>query len=407
MANRTKGFNQQRSYLSSDYVNADVQGLTNDFYEWINTNIRLSDVTSLSATSTKKTDDYKLILFPDLQIDYFPIGAKIQTMGNTWIAINPANMSSVDAKCIIARCNASYNSYDYYGNIIAEPIIVEKNVMLGNDNETPNNLVLMDGYFNITCQLNENTSRLKENSRIILGDKPYHITGLTDFIQEFSKNRNSCHLLTFTARVEEPQINDDLKNTFIADGKLYGFQINIEGNNELNVGETSQLIPYFIKRYDSDITEVMSTDDYPLTYIWTSSDTNIATVGETGNVFANTTGDVKITAKLKQNPNIYSDFELFINEVKTQPYVAFLGVIPSAISQYEKKIISAAYYENGMETKNTIEWEFSGADKDTYNIVIDKNDITIECLSASDVPLRIKAYYDNYYTITDIILEGY
>ena len=65
------------------------------------------------------------------------------------------------ATSVVARCNATYNSYDYYGNIIVEPIVVEKYTMSNNDNDNSINLVLMDGYFNITCQLNENTKNTR------------------------------------------------------------------------------------------------------------------------------------------------------------------------------------------------------------------------------------------------------
>ena len=207
MAERNRLFAQKRAYLPTDYVNADVQGLTKNFYDYTNLNIRLADIVNESPTSKKK-DDFKNILFPDMAIDYFPIGAKVITMGNTWIATNPSNMSDANSGGIIARCNASYNSYDYYGNIVTEPIVVEKYSMLGNNNEDPRNLVLMDGYFNVTCQKNSVTEKLGQNKRIILGSKPYHITGFADFIQEFSGNRNSVHIIHFTARIDEPTENE-------------------------------------------------------------------------------------------------------------------------------------------------------------------------------------------------------
>ena len=133
MAGRSRAFDSHRAYLASDYFNADVQGLNpDDFYRWNNTNIRLSDVSSSdsSSFSGRKTDDFKIVLFPEKHIDYFPVGAKIKTAGSVWICINPSNVSSVKPTAIVARCNSSYNSFDYYGNIITEPIIVEKYAML-------------------------------------------------------------------------------------------------------------------------------------------------------------------------------------------------------------------------------------------------------------------------------------
>ena len=61
LAERSALFDAERAYLSSDYVNADVQGLTADFYEWTNTNIRMSDIIRPSASLTRKNDDVKQI----------------------------------------------------------------------------------------------------------------------------------------------------------------------------------------------------------------------------------------------------------------------------------------------------------------------------------------------------------
>ena len=72
LAERAALFDADRAYLSSDYVSADVQGLTADFYEWTNTNIRMSDLLTPSASLTRKTDDVPQKLFPELAVQYMP-----------------------------------------------------------------------------------------------------------------------------------------------------------------------------------------------------------------------------------------------------------------------------------------------------------------------------------------------
>ena len=125
MAPRTVKFDAERAKYATDYVSAAVQGLTPDFYEWTETTVRLAENLDASAKVVKRTDDYKEILFDSERIDYFPIGAKIKTMGSTWICTMPSNMSSARCTALITRCNASYNSYDDYGNVITEPISAE------------------------------------------------------------------------------------------------------------------------------------------------------------------------------------------------------------------------------------------------------------------------------------------
>ena len=113
LSKRTERFVNERGYLATDYTQAEVQGLTENFYDFTSTNIRLADMLSPSASSTKRQDDYKEVLLVDDRFDYLPIGAKINTMGSTWLVVNPSNLSKALTTSVVARCNATYNSYDY------------------------------------------------------------------------------------------------------------------------------------------------------------------------------------------------------------------------------------------------------------------------------------------------------
>lgn len=404
LAERTIKFTSSRAYLSSDYCQAEIQGLTSNFYDYITTNIRLADITSPSASTSKRTDDFKQVFVADDKIDYLPIGAKINTMGNTWLVVNPSNISTVLTTSVVARCNATYNSFDYYGNIITEPIVVEKYAMSGNDNDNPLNIVLMDGYFNITCQLNENTQKLGINKRIILGNKPYYITGFTDFIQEFTSKRDSVHLITFTARLDEPTVNDDLVN-YIANGKSYKFGAELNGLSDLIAGTQTTLTPSFLINGE----QVESTVEYPLTWNYHSSDNQIASVSQNGIVTSKKEGTVIITATLAENTAITATLELVVTEQLSAPYVAFDGFTADYISQYDKATFTATYFENNFATNYPLTWSFSGATKKDYIATVseDGKSVVIECISASEKPLSIKASYNGYSAKIKIHLVGY
>lgn len=404
LAERTTRYIAERSYLASDYVQADIQGLLPYFYDYTTLNIRLADILSPSANTTKKMDDYKQVLIPDRTVDYLPIGAKINTMGSTWIVINPSNISSVSANAVIARCNATYNSYDYYGNIIVEPIVVEKYTMSNNDNDNSINLVLMDGYFNITCQLNENTKNLGINKRIILGDKPYHITGFTDFIQEFTGDRKNIHIMTFTARIDEPTESDDL-TIGIAGGKEYVVNAELNGQTELIAGQSTTVTADFLingKKIDS-------TTEHPLTWKYSSSDETIAKVSDDGKVMTYKEGNAVIVATLVQNPLVTAKIGLTITEVVNEPYIAFDGFTHDYITQYSSETFNATYFENNLATDYPLKWTFSGATKRDYIATVseDGRSVTIECLSASEKPLKITATYNGVKASIKVNLVGY
>lgn len=404
LAERTTRYTAERAYLASDYVQADIQGLLPYFYDYTTLNIRLADILSPSANTTKHIDDFKQIMIPDRSIDYLPIGAKINTMGSTWIVVNPSNISSVVVNAVIARCNATYNSYDYYGNIIVEPIVVEKYTMSNNDNDNSINLVLMDGYFNITCQLNENTKNLGINKRIILGDKPYHITGFTDFIQEFTGDRKNIHIMTFTARIDEPTESDDL-TIGIAGGKEYVVSAELNGQTDLIAGQSTTLTADFLingKKVDS-------TAEHPLSWTYSSSDQTIAKVSDDGKVMTYKEGNAVIVATLVQNPLVTAKIGLTITEVVNEPYIAFDGFTHDYITQYSSETFNATYFENNLATDYPLKWTFSGATKRDYIATVseDGRSVTIECLSASEKPLKITATYNGVKASIKVNLVGY
>lgn len=405
MAGRTATFDANRAYLSTNYINADVQGLVSeDFYEWCDTHIRLSEIQKLSTS--KRMDDYKQVLFPEIDIDYFPLGAKIRALGSTWICVNPLNIVSAKTTAIVARCNSSYNSYDYYGNVVTEPIVVESNSMLGNENSGKDNIVLMSGSFNVTCQLNENTAVLQENSRIILGRKAYHITGLTDFIQEFTGDRNSCHLLSFTIRVEEPTESDDITTNFIANGDEYEFDCILQGADNIGIGEKVLFIPHFIKNGEA----VESTDKKPITWEWETTDSAVASIDMNGMVTALDSGYAQITARMVQNPSIVATANLtVINEKHGGDSVAFTSIVPESISQYDSVVIMATYKENGLATYKPLKWSFSGAKKEDYSAVVSQDGTSVEiiCLSPCNKNLKVTASYNGKSATAEIALIGY
>lgn len=407
MAKRSRQFVSERSKYASDYVQAEVQGIAkDDFYRYFKTYVRLSDMHT-SPTITQQTDDTKNVLFDEPKIDYFPIGAKLKTMGSTWICVNPSNLSGVLTTAVIRRCNVSYNLYDYHGNVLTEPIILEKVTMMGNDNDKPQNLVMMDGYFNVICQLNDNTRQLGLNQRIILGSKAYHITGFNDFYQEFSGDYDSTHILYYTVRIEEPNQNDDVPN-HIANGKLYEFTANIIGNTgEIKVGDTVDFTAVFLKRNADKVEEVQPTEEYPITWEWTSSNPEIATVDGSGQVTAITDGTAQITATMAQNTAVTAKVELVVNSAVIEPYVAFNGVIPQSIEQYDTATLTATFYENGVATDKPITWTFSGANERSYTATTNGNSVEIYCVLADNIPLTVTASCERKTISTNIALMGY
>lgn len=406
LAERLDRFTEARAYLADDYTTAEVQGLTSDFYAYTTLDIRLSDVTTDRVTDFfgKKSDDYKRVLLPPRCLEYIPAGAKLQTMGITWICLNPTNLSSASASAVVARCNATYNSYDDYGNVVTEPLCIQKADMVANRNESHQNMVLAEGYYTVLCQLNDVTRKLHLNKRVVLGSQVYHITGLTDFIQEFTGDRDSAHLLAFTARLDEPTAADDITVNYIANGNTYSFDGKINGADNLKAGQKADLTALFAVNGK----EKAPSADFPLTWEWKTSNPSVADVSADGQVTALAEGITTITATLRQNPAIAPTLTLSVNNGEAQAYVAFIGAVPNAVEQLDIVIISAAYYENGVETDEPLQWAFTGAAASCYvaSVESDGKTAVVACVTPSSDPLMVVASYGEYSASTIIRLEG-
>ena len=402
-------FDAQRDYLSTDYVKARVQGLDpSDFYKWTETYIRLSDVSTQSVTAfdSKQYDDFKEILFADRKIDYIPVGAYVETMGSVWLVVNPGNMSSATTNTVIARCRTHYSFYDEYGNILHEPLVVDRRSMLSNRLESPQNIELPEGYFNVKCQINSNTVRINDNTRFILGRSAFHVTGLTDFFEEFTFDNDSVHIMTFTVRREEPQVNDDMVNR-IADGLLYQWSGDILGTYNLTQGATAQLTPRLLLNGEVKDTDEEG-EELPMTWTFSSLDPSVISVDENGVATAVGEGSCFVTAILEQNPNIMAQKLMFVVSSAEANTVQFTN-LPVEITQYSSEIVSAAFFQDGVETDDPLTWQFYGADESTYTKVIaeDGKSVTITCLSPSATPIEVRAKHANAMAIGRIQLQGY
>ena len=397
----TKTFIQNQAKYASDYMKAEVQGLDpQNPYSWQTRCLRMSDVVKPSAAILRKTDNYKLVLFADREIEYLPPGSKIKTMGNVWLVTNPFNISGADGAGIVQRCNATWNYLDYYGNVVAEPIVVENDVAYANDSDAQEGNLISKGYFNVIAQYNDETSQIDTNTRMVLGTAAYRVTGYSDFITEFTGDYSTVRLLGFSIRYEEPNPEIDDMENHVASGKTFSWEIQVSGATVIPAGQTSQ----FTAASSRNNEDVVSTAEYPISYLWSTSDESVATVDENGLVTAIAEGDAVITATLEQNQNISSAFPISVAEVEDS--VEFTSNVPKTLSAYEDCEISAAFFEGGVETDEPIKWKFSGAAQGSYKAITGDKTATVYCFKYSQTPLTVTAKHGNLSVSAEIRLEG-
>ena len=401
---QTARFVQAYGKYASDYTACRVQGLDSNpanFYEWSEQLIRLADARKKGNAIDRPIDNYKEFLMVDRRIEYVPEGAKMETMGSTWLVTNPANISSAVGGGVMRRCNATWNHLDWYGNLRKEPMVVENVKLNASANDFQETVLVMQGYFNIIMQRNCETEELDVNSRLILGRMAYQITGYSDVSQEFTGDEESRRLLRFTARMTEPDREKDDLVRRVANAYPFSWEINVGGRAAMSVGENAKFTAASLRNgtaADGDAA-------HPVRYLWYSSDKGVCCVDPAGNVTAVGEGSCTITAVLVQNESFAGTYEVTVaqsvNSIHWQTDPA------ERLEAYEKTTLTAVYTENGAETGDAVEWRFAGAAEDSYTAEEAGNTATVTCWGGSVEPLTVTATCKGKSVSAIIALEGW
>lgn len=396
-------FVHQYAKYATDFFAARVQGLNPDApYEWETTYIRMADIAPETASTLRKQDDYKNIMFADESIEYVPEGTKIEAMGSIWLVTNPQNISNAIGGGVIQRCRSTWNHLDWYGNLLQEPLCVEKAILTANDSDMQEYALITKGYVNITCQRNEYTKNLNTNSRMILGSSAFRITGFGDYAQEFTGNYDSVRLLEFTARYEPPNEEIDDMENHVAGGKTFSWEIRITGNTVIKTGAASLLAVQSIRMGKT----VETSCERAIGYLWKSSNPDVLEVGLDGSIFGISEGESVVTCTLVQNREIQQSVRVTVVPAEGENEVAFLGNIPKSIRAYESLTLEAAYFEGGEQRLDRVSYSLSGAERMSYSFEVFENRLTVNCWGDSKTPLEITATVGDYSTSVKLGLEG-
>lgn len=396
-------FMHEYAQYATNFMEARVQGLDPENpHGWETALIRMADISPDSASTLRKKDDYKILLFADESIEYIAEGSKIECMGSTWLVTNPQNISSDNGIAVVQRCQTVWNHLDWYGNLLSEPICIDKGRLLSNDPDMQDYALITKGYENVVCQRNAQTKELNNNSRMILGSGAYKVTGFSDFSMEFTGDYNSVRLLEFSARYEPPNLEIDDMERHVAGGKTFSWEIRVTGNPVIKVGTAGTLTAESIRMGE----RIKPDCENPVSYLWESSDTDVADVGLDGSIIGLSEGESIITCTLEQNKEITASMKVTVVPAEGENEVAFLGNIPEGIRAYESLTLEAAYFENGEQRLDKVSYKLSGAESMSYSFTQDGNVLTVNCWTQSETPLTITATAGEYSASVKLRLEG-
>ena len=397
----SKEFYKQKIPMTCALFDGEIQGVDeNDFYAWTPVRIRSSDVID-PTTGDHLNDDWQSIIIENTNIDSIHLGAYVKFNDSIWIVINPDDVGSVTGNTIVKRCNCTYNTLDYFGNVVQTPMSYAKGMALASQNDVKEYINLPSTYQHVALQLNEATANVHNNTRLILGGQAYFFTGVTNFIREYTMDPASAHLIRAECRLGEANVYDDLVNE-VANDSAFTWEIDISGSAKMMVGGTQTLTATSLRNGKAP-----DAANHPFTYIWSSSDPDIISVDENGNLTALSDGISVITCSLSENPSICATMDIEASESLTGAYVEFINDLPQDIQAFESVTCEAAYFVNGVKQADTVSYSFNWADTSRYGITVDGNMLTITCYAPSNMPLVVTATCNGMEDTQVMYLIGY
>lgn len=384
-AQETREYAARHGEIASDVYEGTCQGLDRaHFYDFKPVLLR-SYSAAKGATGETMPDDWQRVhLLKPKSANELPPGAYLTFANNTWIVYKGTNIGSVLADGIVRRCNAVIHTLDWYGNIVGVPMSYAKMGTLGNASHASENSIVAKNYISCVCQKNAVSADFRENTRFILGNTAYSMRGVNDFTREFTDEADSVHLMSFTIEMSEPMPQDSIERQ-CADYFSFRWEIGISGENTMKTGTTR---PLSVKSARMGAV-VESTEEKPISYLFSSSDESVATVDENGSVTAVGEGSAEITVTLEQNPSISATWGLSVEE-SPENSLSFTTSVPAALREYESAVLNAAVFENGEQTEDKVNWTFTGAAESCYDVSENEDGSrTITCTCASTVPLTV------------------
>ena len=364
-------FMEKMAPYATDFFGAHVQGLDpENFWATGWYEIRAVDTFPSAAISeNSRQSDWKTITFRRRDIDYLPTGAKVWFWKSCWLAYNPDNIGGAFSTGVIRRCNRNWKRYDYYGNILNEPFVVERPSTRANANEYNIYQGLPDHYSNCVMQYNPETMGLRENDRMVMGQAVYAVRGLSDYILDFSTEENSVSLLYFSLYFQQPTERDDLE-LGIADGKAFSWEISVDGPREMQEGKTA--------RFTANSIRCGVVPDQPVSYLWESLSPKRIQVDGDGAVTALARGAGIIRCALEQNPDIFTDIAVTVAEAG----LSWGSSVPDRLPIYREITLA-------VQSERPVTWAFSGPPGDYWHAAVDGTTAALTGYYPSEVPVTV------------------
>jgi len=364
------------------------------------TDVRINHVIN-AETGLKLGDDWKTVLFPDLnhQMD---LGRRYIFDNNTWLIINIEVIKNIAATCTIRRCNNTLRWIDETTGIYyIEPCAIEYEIKEPRDYITQGSpFPTPGGFLKVHAQWNNNTGKINENQRFLFGSSGHWVcykvtgTGINDFKNIATYDNESAHILTLdmSANFINKELDDVVNG--ICDVYTNVYRVVLSSGSISGSPTGTMWLNANVIYNGNSVTRAME---------WVSSNPIIASIsGSSGSALVNfnTNGNCTITASVYGNPAsdtcwiTVSGSPTVNNEILINPstnYILEGSARTYSVYLYENSIPSSASFVITCNGSNVppVNYTFAQTDGNHFkvtNILKDlTSHLTIECTTGSVV----------------------
>jgi hypothetical protein len=372
---------------------------------WVNVDVRINQALD-RQTGNKLGDDFKLILFKDLDHDA-GLGHKYSFDSNTWLTVNLENYKGLARTSTIRRCNAILRWVDENGNSYSEPCSIDYELNRSRDEIGAKSVVTPQGYVDVYAQLNAHTKLIKGNQRFIFGPSENRIAfqvfgnGVRNFLNEQTADDSTCKLVVLTMGANQVNTDTDDVTNGIADYYKNVFALSLSPSAiAAQVGDTSQITP--ILTWNGDVSSKAIS--------YRTSASTVASVSASGLVAMVASGTATITGYMTDNVGVTDTTAVTVSASAALTYEIRIDPLTTYVYEGETQAYTAYLYQDGVAQADVFVFTVADADvpTDHYALsVLGNNSFSVQNLQFYlDDPLSVICTTGSRTKQVDIYLRG-
>jgi len=350
-----------------------------------------------SATGKYMPDDYKQILFKDLD-HATGLGYLYQFDSSVWLVTNSEKTKNLAASCIVKRCNNTLRWIDLNGAVHSEPCAIGYDILQNRDyTGVAASAVVPSGNLEVICQYNDRTNLIRPNQRFLFGNANnwtcYRVAGggVNNFQNTQTSGNTTVGFIKLSLAVDYVSDNDDTTNGICYEDKNV-YTLTISESTLAGIPTDTRQLYATVTLNGTTVTRTVE---------WTSSATNKATVSSTGLVTLVANGSATITCNLEGDSSVNDTCAVTVSASPSDYYQVIFSPDKNYILEGDTQAYAVYLYKNGTIQANVFDlvcsanavpvdhfaFSYSGTPGNTFSIEnVEKylsDHLTITCTSVA------------------------